>query len=511
MKCRPSCMLLAISLFYVMPVTAKVLSPKAQLSRCYTQLTGKALPLGYPATAQVVSGAKKASDVCLELLNDTELDSTAGTLINNNPESKNILNNLNSFHKSWFPTNAADQMQDYTDEFGLGTSDIFDFTESSLMITKSLFETSGNYATVVTSPEGVVALRKDSAFAQRATNFNVTFAKRAKHGNNAFFDSNFFNFIGLSDVTVPEIRQLPKIEVGELIGIKNKMQSVLIPNTNLYPQSNNVSGATIPNYIYNPDIYKSFGQGGGILGIPSFLMLNFGHTFGLKMNGSTKLPRRWSLTIMNSLLCAEMPALRESDILNDVRQGSTTPFRNGSACMRCHGTLDRMALTARNLVITNSNYIQNTQIGKDSHLISSFTPTKGARAWPSEAENDFHLTNPDGALYYRSMSGRLVNEPVGNISQLGGKIAQQEDYYTCAAKRYFNYFTGINVSLYDRSNPENAALNKALTPQEAADRKFVEQLGADFKDARKHNGSLKGLISDIIKSNYYMQSDFRGQ
>lgn len=491
-----------IIIFFSSTLTfAKVLTPKAQLSRCYTQLTGKALPLGYPSTSLVVNGSKKAIDVCLELLNKTELEPTTGLLSEDNQESKNILNNFYQFHKSWFPTNSAEQMQDFSDESGKGTNDVYDFTEPSLMITKSLFDRDASLASAVTSSNGVIALRQDSDYVKRITGFTVSYPRRGKYGNNSDLDQNKISY-QLVDYSYTFL-SVPKIQVGELIGIKEKNETQIIPHIEFYNSASVVFGSSVPFYKYNPDIYRNLDQGGGLLGTPTFLMLNFGHSSGLKMNGATKLPRRWSLTIMNTLLCAQMPTLRESDIINDVRSGSTTPFRNNSACMRCHSTLDRMALTARNIVMAETG---QDQINKGIHIASSYTPNLGSRPWPSEPENDFHLTSPEGVLYYRSTTGKLINEPVTGIADLGLKISQQDDYYTCAAKRYFQYFTGINVSLYDRTNPDNAALNKSIKPSEVADRKFVEQLGAKLKQTK----SLKSLISDIMKSPYYIQSDFRG-
>ncbi len=83
-------------------------------------------------------------------------------------------------------------------------------------------------------------------------------------------------------------------------------------------------------------------------------------------------------------------------------------------------------------------------------------------------------------------------------------ITQTQDFYTCAAKRYFEFFTGIQVPLYDKKDPRYAEMNRMLTSEHIKNREFVENLGADLQ----RDQSLKNLVKRIIASDYYRSEEF---
>lgn len=500
---------LALMLSFSSAATAQNITERAFYARCYSHLTGKPVPLGSAVMAQIKAGNKKAVDACNELLDKAELDANSGVLIQNDSEGRAVLNNFASFHRSWFSANTVEQIQDNNNENSNGTMDIYDSTEPALALTRAMFVRSGRYADVVTLGTGVHGMREDQPMANKiGVNWMVNFPGRRIFGNNGNYDVNKFDFVpftgNVGDLNNLLYATFPKIEVGDLYGIRPTTESVITPNVNMQPFVDS-RGQNQPGLNYSFDPYKTLG--GGVLGSPIYLMLNFGHGKGTRSNGALKLPRRWSQINMTTFMCATLPALRESDVAQFVVGNSTTPFRNGTSCVMCHATLDPMAYTARNAVVVNSNFAVTNNISKTSSLLATYSESQGSVAgWPSETVDNFHRQTPTGKLYYRSFaSGQLVNRDVSRISGLGSAIADQDDYYQCAAKRYFEFFTGIRVSLYDRTDPRNATLNKQLSEKSIADRKFVEELGSELKQ----NQSVRSMLKKIMNSDYYHAANYR--
>lgn len=514
--------ILILSIFSSISVSAKNLSEAAFFNRCYIHLTGHPVARDHALMRQLKSGQIKALDACNSLLDNTTLDAITGTLKNSSQEGLWILNNFYSFHRSWFPTTAVEQIQGYGDENSAATRDIYDSTEPSLAVTRSVFASSVKYSDVVTANMGVYAIRKDDPSIKQ---WSVSFPSRSVKGNNPSLDKNLINFREDNDgnpahgydrnsnTTRSHFANMDKIQTGELQGIAPTTKSFTVPNVSLslLNQVPDLRGSDQPSLNSAFNFYKTFG--GGVLGTPIYLMLNFGHGIGLQMNGSTKSPRRWAKAALNNFMCASLPTLRESDISQFLVGNSTAPFRKSSSCLQCHATMDQMAYTARNLVMTNSDeYPTNNgddpvkKTSRTALMLTSFkADLPSVKGWPSEPVANFQRQTPIGVFYTRLFSGQLVNQPLNGISDLGAAIAATDDYYQCAAKRYFEFLTGIQVPLYDRTNPANADLNKALNSDAIADRKFVESLAEELKK----NQSIKELIKNIFASDYYKNSNFR--
>jgi len=503
------------------------LSPKASaagltelglLARCYAHLTGHPLPIQHPLRSQVTSGTLTAQVACNSLLDKATLSANSGSLLSvGDMEARSILQNFNNFHRSWFPGNIVEGIQEYSAENSIGTMDIYDTTEPALAITRAVFSEDGRYADVLTSPNGLHAIREQNEAIRALIGWSVMAPGRRIYGNNTDFDQNLFHFSAPGSITfsinsddgTSIFAFLPKIEVGELIGIRKNTDFAAIPNVSLYPLGAYVPGSSVPALNFNFNLFQTFG--GGVLGTPIYFMLNYGHGRGLMANGTTKVPRRWSQTNMTTFLCANLPALRESDITSFNVGTSSAPFRNGNSCLRCHANLDQMAYTARNLMTVGTDFFEFTlgsrKYAKNAMVLTSFATDAGATGgWPSEPVPNFHRMAPTGKLYFRSFSnGDLIDKPVNNISELGSAMTQTEDYYQCAAKRYFAYFTGIQVSLYDRRDPANALLNKTATENDVKDREYIENLAAELKQTQ----SIRTMIKRILSSDYYKSEDYR--
>ncbi len=498
----------------------QVLSEMAFFNRCYSQLTGRPVPIGHPLMASVKAGKFSALYACNYLLDKTEIKQSTGLLAYANsvdPDSGLMLNNFYAFHRSWFPTNVVEQIQGYNDETGIGTRDIYDTTEPALAVTRALFSETGKYSDVLTLNTGVHGIRQDDSFVRGLLGWSVSFPGRSLYGNNTGLEENLFNFRALGgvgfdgngDTTTSIFQNIPKIETGELRGIRATTETFTIPNISLVPLGNQAGGDTIEGFSTNSNLYQTLG--GGVIGTPIYLLLNFGHELGLNMNGQTKVPRRWAKTTMETFLCANLPALRESDVTQFLIGKSTASFRNSLSCLQCHGTLDQMGYTARNVVLTGTDFTRisagkNVQ-SKTGYLMSTYRPDLASeQGWPSEPVVNFHRQKSIGRLYFRSFSdGQLINKAVQNISELGTALSQTNDFYQCAAKRYFKFFTGIDVALYDRLDPRYADLNKSLSSEAIADRKFVERLALTLKDTQ----STKAVIKEIMASGYYKNRSFK--
>ena len=507
------------SLIFLLTIdaNAQALSEQALFSRCYSQLTGQPVPRGHPLMASVKATTSSAVFACNSLLDKTTLKAGTGMLATSDADSARILNNLYSFHKSWFPANVVEQIQGYNDELGVGTRDIYDTTEPALAVTNALFAENAKYSDTLTMPTGVHGIRLDDAFVRGLIGWTVSFPGRSLYGNNPDFDTNLFNFRALNGVgfdgngttSASVFLNVPKIETGELSGIRATTETFVVPNVSLAPLASLVAGDSIDGFNFNYNLYQTLG--GGVLGSPLYLLLNFGHEFGLKMNGQTKVPRRWAKTTMETFLCATLPALRESDVTQFLATASTAPFRNSVSCLQCHGTLDQMAYTARNVILTGTDFSRisagSRLESKTAYLTSTFRPDFASETgWPSEPIVDFHRQKPTGRLYFRSFAdGQLINKSVQNISELGMALSLTNDYYQCASKRYFKFFTGIDVALYDRLDPRFSETNRTLSNDAIADRIFVEKLAVTLKSTQ----SVKAVIKEIMASGYYRSRTFR--
>ena len=142
--------------------------------------------------------------------------------------------------------------------------------------------------------------------------------------------------------------------------------------------------------------------------------------------------------------------------------------------------------------LTASNTFRST-ISKKEGFSGSMTlryllPYKVRINEQSNADNDnlYHRRAPMGELHYRNYDGKRVFQRVNGLSDLGSKIAAQEDIYICAAQRYYHFLTGVNISVAHKSSGNFYETH----------RKKVVQIG---KSLKKH-GSLKRMIVDILNT-----------
>jgi hypothetical protein len=461
--------LIAVSVY---SLSAHALSEKAIYARCYSQLTGLPVPTNSTVMASIKAGQTKAIDACIALLHKGNLASD-GTLAVSDSEGVRVLNNFYQFHRTWFPTANQDQISGFQNEFDSNTNDFVEMTTPALTVTRALF-TNMLYYNV---------LRGSTKYTpMRGTPGTFALAQTDAGGS-------------VSSAVVPA----PYSGTGLISGIAAGSASLIlqnysVPNLGLATQVDGQTGI---------DLHRALG--GGILGQQSYFLLNVGHSKGQVFDGALKLPRKWAKTTLENMLCFTLPALRESDIQGYINSAAQVTFRRAGSCITCHATMDQFASTARNWVVaeTAKGNVQK------SIMVGNFTVgATVANSWSSSSVAGYHRQNPTGKLMIRSYAnGALINRDVANVEEMGTRLTELDEYYQCAAKKYFRYFTGIDVSLYDRTDPMNAPLNKALTARDLEDRKFIEALGKELSKSQ----SLSKLVESILRSNYYNKAAFDPQ
>ncbi len=483
-----------VIVFFCIQLEAKEvrLSEKKILLKCYAQLTGERLPSKSSLWEKLK--LTRAQNICIELLNAVALSSDGYLEQKNDSVHKKVLRQFYDLHRSWFhnqwsqDSNAPEQTE--------GTVDVIDPTEPSLHITKSLFSrTPMHYKEVLRGTTHLKALREPSTFFPYSVfQGDIIRPSRVIAEKNQFIaspqfyvnlDTNGNNFYGVG---------FDLIQMGDLVGISND-RSPSISDVWINAQTSN---ATLnESNIVRPAVVRN-NFGGGAIGSTAYLLMTLGHPYDYRADGAQKLPRRWTESVFKNFLCKDAPYVRESDtqsyLASDV---SAAPFRQATSCLRCHTTLDQAATTARHLRFGTTLNYPNTIPRRYTSLILQYNSNLGQNtSWPSIATSNFHLTQPTGRLYFRDRNGNLVDRNVASMNELGTALSDNEDYYTCAAQRYFGYFTGIELNLEYLTDPSNAS---TLSKSDLEYRDYVLGLGKELQ----YTGSLKQLIENILQSGYY--------
>ena len=202
------------------------------------------------------------------------------------------------------------------------------------------------------------------------------------------------------------------------------------------------------------------------------------------------------------------PVVRASDAFTyvDTKGNSPLPFRQGVSCMQCHSTMDQMARTTRNLFRARSANHCGSGAGRGFAYIQEFTASESQHpneysGWIDEPDHAFHLRQPLGRLYYRTTKGDLINRKVSNINELGEALAENDDLYICAAKRYVKFLTGVDVPMFDPGDINAPDVSEAQT----AYIEFVKAMGSELKT----NGDPQVIIGKILESDSFLDPSKR--
>ena len=485
------------------------LSEKEILARCYAQLTGQRLSVGDPLWTRLKSQA--AGQVCASLIDEVQLGANGLLTQSANPLHRRILKQFQDIHRSWFP--AQWPIDGNSSELYFGTLDIYDASEPALFVTLSLFSQQFSpYQNVLRGSNSLYAVR-DPATINGSALGSSGFPRPSKIliGDDLPADQMLpVGVLSTSAVTTQDGGNgyasipTPLIQMGAMTGIQVWSNETPVPT--LWTGSSSPSAQVNAPGILSPQaLHKSYG--GGALGSAPFLLLNFGHSYDYVSNGTTKLPRRVIMTAMNSFLCLPGPFAREGDVSSYLVSESdpqAAPFRKSVSCLRCHVTLDSAALTLRHLQLGTTTNISPVSGIRSPAMVVSAASDAGAMDWPVHPTPSFNRTSPTGRVIFRSVTGGLVSQQVGNLEGLGQALSTTDDYYACAASRYFKYFTGIDVHLFDPQDPANQSSMTGMNDKDREYRQYVLGLGKELQTTQ----SLKTLVKHILQSGYYRRAAY---
>lgn len=464
-----SLLLLPFILLPMSPALAAstTLSQLALFHRCYSQITNSRATATDTLTRQVATGQVSAVDACMTVYNSAQLSGSGNMVLSDtsNKRATNVLATFHRLHASWFSSKDF-QVISWPGHTG-DMMDLYDSTGPALYYTRAAFGSGVRASDPITSPDFLRAIRATAA---------PTVGPQSGHATTDFVFSTPFSFAG----------------TGTLYGAQTTNSLVL-------------------NYSYGGNsgtvnLYSTLG--GGFMGTQPYINMNLAplSSYGTyRTDGGLNLHRRYGKNLFKDVLCRDLPVVRESDALPYVDEASPVSFRTSAACTKCHVSHDRISMVIRGVhmqYIGQGDPSGNGEALRGGAFARYHAVTKGAESsWSSKPDADFFQRPQTGTLYYRDYNGSLVDQPVADVSDLGQKLAAQDDYYLCLTKRYYRYFLGIDVNIGDIVDPDRKT---ALSGPDLAHRNMVIKLGKTLKQSQ----SIPQLIRSILSLENYKKSDF---
>ncbi len=419
-----------------------------RLERCHGLFVGERISKQSPLYVAVISGAMSGTDACMNLLDQARIGQDGRIPhVNGAPEltGHKILSNLVQFHRSQLESpdfNAASG--------GVRTRemDLFDANEPAFHFVYSLLKSGEPYSNVVTRPFGIRAIR---------------YTARTTPRTRRVVDSGAILYSQGPGPT-PAAWNPTLIDTGRIAG--------LVPDSVQNPvQILETSQAQYQGRNTNAHF------GGGFLGSQAYLLATW--------NGSNF--RVWAKDLLADALCKDIPVLRSLDVLQAVKPESTFAWRQGISCMQCHETMDPVSAAMRTQGLIRASPVNEARFWVSRPIDRPSAP------YPSMSPDpDYSRRPPDYYLKYRSFDGTLVNLEGTGVASLGQALASRDDLYVCAAKRYFQFLTGIEADIRDDSDPLNPL---DLSPSEKKYRQRVIDLGKQLKQDQSARELLKRIIS----------------
>lgn len=484
---------------------AQNVSDLEYFDRCYFLMTKSIPAANDPSLLKLKNKTITAPNACLEVLDRGRLGSNNLLAKPNDPSSRAVLKTFNDFHGSWFQT----RVNQSGGLFSIVSSLVRDAEEPQLRITKALFGNNLQYRSVV---QGATSLKGERVRTNLSAGNN--FKAQALLGYGTITTGyNTMDYLAITHTGTTgsavedrlKVLRIPEnrlIETGDLIGISPN-SPLLIP-TILFP---NPSNARLPSEIVRPletdiDVMKNFG--GGILGSQAFFLNNANLSFNTKAQTDVLINRRIAARAYEDLMCHELPTLNTNDVpAGDIDPLSPQTFRRSASCMACHSQIDPFANSYRNLISSISSGIPsvNNRLGVPVEMVRALPVVGTLNIWSLQA--------PTGKIYYREFQATQPTlKNVGSLEELGAGIASSMDFYRCAAKRYYKYFTGVDVTLHKLTPPVAGGAGydraKAKYDLDLKHQNIVMTAASSFKTHQ----SLRTLISDIINTPTFKSRDF---
>jgi hypothetical protein len=445
---------------------AEVLSEKAIFYRCYKQLTQTFPAPNNPVVAKVKSGEMTGVQACMAVLEKAEFTKNENSRIANTTDKEAIavLRTMQNLHFSWMKNKT---IPDIIPDVSTHTKSFVDINGPALYFTKALFTPAYKFKSIFTG--------KNHYESDRSNNDPTTSTEKRTKADFPFINPPY-SFAGIGDLLGVREFTTKNVTYRELVG-----------------------GVTAQSR-FNWD----FHLGGGIIGSNSYIMNNLNEPALTQADGARVMPRKWTLTLLSDLLCRDAPVIRYEDAMSYVVNNSATPFRRDSSCIKCHGTLDQAAGVIRGVHFKARimNLDPAIRIHRLMEVNTYATKSPAINGWSDKTDPDFYQRPSTGRFLYRTTAGALVDEPIANVEALGAVLSGLDDPYVCVAKRYYEYFTGINANIEDIADP---SYGRTLSASELQQRNEVINLGKNFKIHQ----TLKTLIQEILSKPQFKDSNYK--
>lgn len=482
------------------------MSPSEIYARCYAKLVRKPIVSNDPKLELLRSGTLADAELaCIALLDRAGLSASIGQLADKNDiEARAILTTMQMLHNSWF------QSQTILLNRAKGESKLLlDNDEPGLFWTRALFRKTTRADSVLKYDKALKSIRvreDDGGITnfQARSFFNYVGNVSGVTQRDPLLRLGFMNDIKLSarDGINYSFMDIPNGQLsnfGEMIGIKDQapltVKRMIIPNTG---DANANSVLRDPTKGPNLDVDLHAHFGGGVIGSIVYGLKNTNFVENQVAASYSQIDRRFASRIFQDLLCYQLPVLQASDVESNVNPKSPFPFQQNNSCMQCHGTIDELALIQRNYVWVSSSLAAG-------NFDASKAPPKGAEGLTrfklpvTAGSSVFALQSPEGELHFRTFSGNKVKLPIKSFAEVGNEFAKLDDFYLCAAKRYYKYFTGIDVPLGEE-------------PSDSLERSHLETVKALGQQLQNDpNQNLRVLVGNIFKTEAFQSRNFKSQ
>ena len=484
------------------------LERKNFVRKCFAQLSGERIPRNSEYLQRVLT--EDPAVLCMEILERASFQSN-GQIKEEEKSSVGqlVLKNMNRLHSTFFSSRRING-------FGIPTrrasKNYFDQQQPAFYITNTLFNNL-TYKNAVTRSTALKAVRSDNdpkftIWDERYSYDTCETKNDTTKDCGRFLPKVIMTDLGMDKLyTNSSCKENPDQEIckqykvgyalmplaprGKLYGLVSHT-GVNVPEMTVSYQGSTIFHEDHTNLVEN--------QGGGILGDTVYLQSNISiPSREYKADGSAQVSRNWAKAVYEDLLCRNLPALRSEDVQFQISNlDGSSAFRWSSACLRCHVGMDQTAGAVRNLqwVLSGSNFdggeVTISPRLKE-HTISN------SEAWVETPDANWHEKSPFSRLYYRDYKGDLIHRSAEDLNALGDIIGETDDYYICAAKRYYKHFMKVDVSLADPGRQPEEVTGSEHKAE-------VIRLGLDFKEHR----SLKKLIEGIFKSKFYYSGKSNG-
>lgn len=437
--------------------------------KCFMHLTQTYPSATNPHLLEVKSGTKKAIEACGEILDRVSFSVNDNTMIPdvNNSVDVNLLRVFHNLHYSWFSTKFYPEIQD---NYIRNMQNLYDASTPALYITRAMFAPGVDFSSVFRGDTTLLSIRR--------TEERVNSILQPHTSANDVLQG--IKFTGL----------------GDLLGVKSMAKNVVADVL-----TTGASGERIPAAAININTH----WGGGVLGSQVYMIQNIqAASLAHRSDGGVNSNRKWSRSLFQDFFCRELPVVRSTDVDAYIVPASSLTYRNSRSCVQCHASLDPLAAVTRDARYDRRANFKDPN-GAYAFLVKWNKTMPVASYFPSEPDNSFHLRPALGNFFMRTYDGHLVSKEIPDMDTLGDEILSLDDVYVCAAKRYFEYFTGINANISDIKDPMNPNFPSLSVDQDKY-RSVVINLGQSFKQHK----DLKRLVKDIMENSAYRSSIVSG-